>query len=135
MKDINDFIGIGYNAKKFKKIEDNETNCNGLISELDSHYKTFIEDYDKGNFSYKRSKNSVDKFYYKVDFDNRKKDDIIFIKDRGKKFWTHVAKLVNKNEYIHNSMGKNGSNIENISMLKFFNHEFQIYRKKEVIEK
>lgn len=133
MKNLNDKIGIEYNTNL--NINDKRfMNCNTFICSIDEYYNLFSEEF-KNNFSWKNSEQIIKKYYDLVNFENRVKGDIIFIKDKGKKFYSHVAKLVNKFQYIHNTNTKYGSKIEDISMLKFLSKDFIILRKKEVIEK
>lgn len=134
MNNINEFVGINYYRHSFDIYNKEGVNCVGLIKHIDKDFKYFLDSLTNNTNAAKAlngNKNFL-KYYSKIDFVDRAKNDIILIKDKKEKAYTHIGILVDKDNFLHNIETKFGSIVQNISYLNFCNKDFLFIRKKEV---
>ena len=136
MTSYNSYVGLKYNRTSFNVDKDIGVNCIGLIKDIDKDFSKFIDNLTNETNTAKilNGNRNLFKTYNKVDFEQRSKNDIILIKDKKEKAYTHIGILVDKNNYLHAVDIKFGSIIQHISFLKFTNKDFILLRKKEEVK-
>lgn len=108
-------------------------NCNGLICEIDSLYKSIIIKYLKKDsvLKYKNFNSILLKYYYIVDsVECVVANDLILFKAKTAKTFSHVAFFIDSTYIIHAKNEQYNVVIQNIREELMFNQDYIILRKR-----